>query len=316
MLNFIESLFIIGLAFVIDFLLGEPPILIHPTVWMGRVISFLKPKFKSLNPRRERVNGVLIWFFCFFIFIPPLCFVPFLKKINFIFYIVVMALLLKPTFAIKSWKFHMEPLIKALKEEDIVEARRLVGKVVRRNTKDLSKEQVISAAVETIAEGIVDGIASPLFYFAIFGLPGAWTFRLANTFDSMIGYKDKEHINIGWFSAKMDSLLNFLPARLSSIAMLLTCKIFLKKKDWKFAKQILLRDKNAPPSINSGWPMATMAGILKVRLEKPGFYTLGRELRQPAIEDIALALKVMHLTILTFVLIFIFPIKFLLGLVW
>jgi adenosylcobinamide-phosphate synthase len=301
------------LAFIIDFLLGEPPALIHPTVWIGRTISFLKPKFKSLKPKREKINGVLIWLLCFFIFIPPLFFVSILKKFNFVFYVIVAALILKPTFAIKSWEFHIEPLIEALKREDIVEARGLVGRVVGRNTKGLSKEQVISAAVETIAEGIVDGVASPLFYFAIFGLPGAWMFRLASTFDSMIGYKDKEHINIGWFSAKMDSLLNFLPARLSSIAMLLACMIL--RWDWKFAKQILLRDRNAPPSINSGWPMATMAGILKLRLEKPGFYVLGKELRHPSINDVYSALKIMHLTVLLFTLIFVSPIMFLLSLI-
>jgi adenosylcobinamide-phosphate synthase len=312
-LSFVESLSIIGVAFAIDFLLGEPPALIHPTVWMGRMISFLKLKFKSLNSRREKVNGILIWFLCFFIFMPLIWMASIAIKKLCIFYILIAALLLKPAFAVKSWKLHMDPLMKALKEENIVEARKLVGRVVGRNTKELSKEQVISAAIETIAEGIVDGTASPIFYFAIFGLPGAWAFRLANTFDSMIGYRDKEHINIGWFSAKIDTLLNFLPARLSALTMLLAC--WMLKRDWRFAKRILMRDKDFPLSVNSGWPMAGMAGILKVKLEKPGFYTLGRELRQPNIEDISLALKIMYLTVFLFNLIFIAPITFLINVI-
>ncbi|MEM4649633.1 MAG: cobalamin biosynthesis protein [Candidatus Bathyarchaeia archaeon] len=313
-LSFIENLFILGLAFIIDFLFGEPPALVHPTVWMGRFISFLKPKFKSLNSKRERINGVLIWFLCFLIFIPSVYIIlTIIKKVNYIFYIFTAALVLKSTFAVKSWKFHIDPLIKALKEENIIEARKLVGKIVGRNTKELSKEQVASAAIESIAEGIVDGVTSPAFYFAIFGLSGAYAFRLANTFDSMIGYRDKEHINIGWFSAKMDTLLNFLPARLSAITMLLACLIL--KRDWKFANRILMRDKNLPLSVNSGWPMAAMAGILKVKLEKPNFYILGKELRSPTIEDVYLALKIMHLTIFLFILIFVIPTTFLLSII-
>ncbi|MBS7655582.1 cobalamin biosynthesis protein [Candidatus Bathyarchaeota archaeon] len=312
--SFIENLFILGLAFIIDFLFGEPPVLVHPTVWMGRIISFLKLKFKSLNSRKEKINGILIWLLCFLIFIPSICIILIIvKKVNYMLYIFVVALLLKPAFAVKSWSFHINPLIKALKEENIIEARKLVGKIVGRNTKELSKEQVTSAAIETIAEGIVDGVASPIFYFAIFGLPGAWAFRLANTFDSMIGYRNSEHINIGWFSAKIDTLLNFLPARLSAITMLLACLIL--KRDWKFANRILIRDKNLSLSVNSGWPMAAMAGILKVRLEKPKFYILGKELRPPTIEDIFLALKVMHLTIFLFILIFVVPITFLLSII-
>lgn len=310
------GLLTLGLSLALDVLLGEPPAPLHPTVWMGKFASFFKFKFRSPNPRLERVRGALIWLGCFLVFVPPIhLLTSFLKGVDFILHILVAAFFLKSTFAIKSWESHVKPLIDALAAGRLVQARRLVGKVVGRDTRNLTEEQVISAAVESIAEGIVDGVTSPLFYFALFGLPGALTFRLANTMDSMVGYKDEKHVNVGWFSAKLDTLLNFLPARLTG--PLILAASWLLRKDWRLAKRVLLRDWRKPSSLNSGWPMAAVAGALKVRLEKPGHYVLGEELPPPKLNDIPAALRLLGLTSLLFILLVAIPLAFLSSLlIW
>jgi adenosylcobinamide-phosphate synthase len=168
---------------------------------------------------------------------------------------------------------------------------------VRRSPDELTERHIISAAVETIAEGTTDGITSPFFYYALFGVPGAVAFRVVNTLDSMVGYKDKENINIGWFSAKTDTILNYVPARLTGVLMILAA--LLLGEDWREAWRILQRDKNNMTSINAGWTIAVMAGALNIQLEKRGYYTIGDNNNlSPA--HITRALRIMMLTAILF----------------
>jgi adenosylcobinamide-phosphate synthase len=168
---------------------------------------------------------------------------------------------------------YVSDLAGAVRRNDYLEARSILSHIVRRDPASLSDTQVISAGVETVAEGMGDGIASPLFYYALFGIPGAYAYRAINTLDSMVGYKNQEFMNLGWFSAKLDSVANWLPARLASILMLVAGKLLGESasRSWR----ILLRDRNRTESWNAGWLMSAMAGLLGVRLEKPSLYALG-----------------------------------------
>jgi adenosylcobinamide-phosphate synthase len=159
---------------------------------------------------------------------------------------------------------------------------------------------VISAGIETVAEGMGDGIASPLFYYALFGIPGAFAYRAINTLDSMVGYKDPEFMNLGWFSARLDSIANWLPARLASILMLLSGKLLGESasRSWR----ILIRDRNRTESWNAGWLMSAMAGLLGVKLEKPGFYALGDADQQLNYMHLKKAVRIMILDTVLFVL--------------
>ena len=153
--------------------------------------------------------------------------------------------------------------------------------------------QILSAAVETIAEGTTDGITSPFFYFALFGVPGAVAFRVINMLDSMVGYKDPAHINIEWFSAKTDTIVNYIPARLTGILMMPAAALL--KEDWRNALRILQRDRKKMASPNAGWTIATMAGALNIQLEKLGCYTIGDNNRLTP-KHITKALRTMLLT--------------------
>jgi adenosylcobinamide-phosphate synthase len=216
------------------------------------------------------------------------------RNFDLIIYVVIAAVLLKPTFAIKCMEQYTLPIMRAIEQGNIDEARRLLPFIVRRNPKSLNEQQIISAAVESIAEGTVDGITSPFFYFALFGVPGAISFRVINTLDSMVGYKDPEHVNIGWFSARLDDLANYIPARLTALLMIVAA--WLLGEDWRGAWRILRRDSGKTESPNAGWSMSAMAGALNVRLEKPGYYTLGDNIVALSPKHILQALRVMKLT--------------------
>jgi adenosylcobinamide-phosphate synthase len=304
---FVDALLIFILAFIIDAVFGEFPDRVHPTVWIGKAIAYFKPKFKNENPRIEKVNGVVLCVLVILIVAVPVYFLLFWIRYFFswIPYIVVAAILFKTTFAAKCMRNYTVPIAEALEKGDLEEARRGLYYIVRRDPNKLNEQQIASAAVESIAESTTDGITSPFFFFALFGVPGAFAFRVINTLDSMIGYKDKENVNIGWFSAKMDTITNYIPARLT--AVLMVAATALLRGNWRNAWRILQRDKTKTNSINAGWTMSAMAGALSIQLEKSGHYALGDKADiSPA--HIRRALRIMELTAILFGAIIILPI--------
>ena len=309
------NLLLLGLALTLDLFFGEPPPRIHPTIWMGRFIAFLEQKLKVDGAvRAERVRGVLLvlastTFFgltCYLILY--IC-----HQVHFLLFLIVGVFLLKSTFAVKSMRQHAIPVVEALGRGDLAEARRLVARIVSRDTSSLDEEHVISAAVESVAESTVDGVASPLFYFSIFGVVGAFVYRVINTLDSMVGYRDARYLHFGWFSAAVDTLANFIPARIVGYLMVLS-SIFTGG-DWRYAYEVFRRYRSKTESLNSGWPIAAMAGVLKVRLEKPGVYIVGDSLRKLSAENIREALKVMQVTVSLFISLCTIPLLILIHLI-
>jgi adenosylcobinamide-phosphate synthase len=191
-----------------------------------------------------------------------------------------------------------------LKNNNLAEARKWLPFIVRRDPTELNERQIISAAVESIAESTSDGITAPFFFFALFGVPGAFAYRVVNTLDSMVGYKNIENKNIGWFSAKLDTIANYIPARLT--AYLMVAASFLLGENSGESWRILQRDKGKTASINAGWTIAAMAGALDTQLEKQGYYVLGDD-HGLSPEHITRALQVMVLTAVLFGVVIILP---------
>jgi len=290
------------LAVAIDIALGEPPPQIHPTVWMGRLIEIGYRFGRKLRPSMQKAWGVVLGVGVVAVFsLASYVLLQFVYGISIEpLQIVITALLLKCTFSIRRMREYAMDLASAVRRNDYAEARSILRYIVRRDPATLTDAQVISAGVETVAEGMGDGIASPLFYYALFGVPGAFAYRAINTLDSMVGYKDPEFLNIGWFSARIDSIANWLPARLASILMLLAGRLLGESasRGWR----ILLRDRNRTESWNAGWLMSAMAGLLGVRLEKPGFYSLGDPDQQLNYSHLNKAVRIMTLDTLLFIL--------------
>ncbi len=302
-----DGVFIFALAFIIDIVLGEIPDQIHPTVGIGKVIAYLKPYCKNKNPKIEKANGVLL-----LVTVALLAALPVflgLWVIRFylgsIPYIIVGAILFKSTFAIKCMRRYTVPIAKALKTNDLDGARKYLPYIVRRDPNSLNERQIISAAVESIAESTTDGITGPFFFFAFLGVPGAFIYRVINTHDSMVAYKTPELRNIGWFSAKMDTAANYIPSRLTALLMVVAAGLVGEnaKESWR----ILKRDKNNTASPNAGYTISAMAGALETQLAKPGHYALGDE-GAIAPDDIFKALRIMEVTAILFGLVLVVPI--------
>jgi len=283
-------LYILSLALFIDLIIGEPPEVLHPVVWIGKVISALKNAAPK-NPERARAFGFLMVVLCVSLFIMlTYLLVSFLFALNYYLGILVSAYFLKSTFSIRCFSKTAIEIKKHLENDDIESARKKLPWLVGREPSNLSRSEVASATIESVAENFVDTILSPLFFFMLFaplglGVPAAVGYKVINTLDSIVGYKEFAY---GFWAAKADEAVNFIPARLSVLFLPLA-----KIRSAGNALGVCKKDRNKTESINSGYPMSAMAGLLGVKLTKPGQYVLGEGLREPEAKDIPRALGVL-----------------------
>ncbi|MHB8545282.1 MAG: cobalamin biosynthesis protein [Nitrosotalea sp.] len=311
-------------ALVLDLIFGDPKNRYHPTVWMGKLIGKSIPYVKSQNPITDKINGILLLVLLITIVSILITSLSYslkylenlvsngLYKILFMgASIVIVGILLKTTIAIKGMEEHASKIIDSISKNDLGGARVQLSMIVKRDTKNLDKQHVISATLESISENIVDGITGPLFYFSIFGLIGAFVYRTVNTADSMIGYKTEIFRNIGWFAANCDKILNFLPSRLTSLVMVFSCIVL--KEDWKHSIHIMKRDGPKTESPNAGYPMATLAGALGIKFEKMEHYVLGDGNSEITERHFRSAISIMKVTTILFVLLFTVPMILLLS---
>lgn len=229
-----------------------------------------------------------------------------LHSLGIIAFILLSTFMLKSMFSIKSMDKHINDILKDIEKKDIERARLDLSKIVSRDTKTLTEEKILSACIECVAESFVDGTSSPLFYYGILNIPGAIMFRTVNTLDSMIGYKDNYYKNIGWMSAKMDTIMNLIPSRISIIFLVASSLIL--KQDWRNSIAICKRDGRKTESLNAGIPMSTVAGALRIQLEKTNHYKLGDAAENITIEKCKTSLKITKVATLIFISGFLFPI--------
>jgi len=275
----LESVVIVAFALLLDFLVGDPKTKYHPTAWIGKLIASLVPFTKSDSVRKELIGGILL----VSVIVVTVCTVLVVLDIgislltidivSLIVSIAVGSILLKTTIAIRGMQKHALAVVDAVEKGDLGSARNHLSMIVKRDTKNLDKNHILSGVLESVSENTVDGITGPLFYYAIFGLPGAFVYRAINTVDSMIGYKTTLFKNVGWFGAKCDTVLNYAPSRLTGLVMILGALIL--GYNWKESLYIMRRDSGKLESTNAGFPMAALAGALGTRLEKMDYYTIG-----------------------------------------
>ncbi|WMW23086.1 cobalamin biosynthesis protein [Methanolobus mangrovi] len=292
-----ELVIVLLLAYALDMVFCEPPAAIHPVVWMGRLISFFK---KHVPKTHRKLYGI-------FMGLTTILFGSLIAYLVMLFMgienipsplrYLVAAYFLKATFAIRCLYGAADEVRKELDAGKLDGARQKLSMYVSRDTSKLDESHISSAIIETTSENYVDGILSPLLFYACFGpfgLIAAYVFKATSTLDSMVGYTDERHRDMGWFSAKLDDVLNWVPARLSVLfisAATLTVRLFyhgIKVPDYKSAFKSGLADGLKTPSPNSGFPMASVAGALRIKLEKPNTYVLGKGFIYPVSEDIKL----------------------------
>jgi len=275
----LESVVIVGFALLLDFLVGDPKTKYHPTAWMGILIASLVPFAQNNSEKRALFGCILIVSIVVTIVSTLLVVLDVgisllsVDIVSLIISIVVGSILLKTTIAIRGMQRHALAVVDAVEKGDLDSARNHLSMIVKRDTKNLDKNHILSAVLESVSENTVDGVTGPLFYYAIFGLPGAFVYRAINTIDSMIGYKTTMFKNMGWFGAKCDTVLNYVPSRLTALVMILGA--FILGYNWKESLYIMRRDSRKLASPNAGFPMAVLAGALGTRLEKMNYYTIG-----------------------------------------
>jgi len=275
----LEGIIIVGFALLLDFLIGDPKTKYHPTAWIGKLIAVLVPFSRNNSPKKELFGGILIVFTVVVIVSTLLVALDFginlltIDIVSLVVSIVFGSILLKTTIAIRGMQKHALSVVDALEKDDLDSARNHLSMIVKRNTKNLDKNHISSAVLESVSENTVDGVTGPLFYYAIFGLPGAFVYRAINTIDSMIGYKTSLFRNIGWFGANCDTILNYIPSRLTGLVMILSALIL--GYNWKESFYIMKRDGRKLESPNAGFPIAALAGALGTKLEKINYYAVG-----------------------------------------
>ena len=301
-------------GFCLDFLFGDPVWLYHPVRIMGNLISLLEKAVRKISRNSNSgllIGGAVLWVIVVILFMGiPDGVLEILKSKNEIAAFLLEMFWCYQLLAAKSLKTESMKVYKKLKESDLEGARKAVSMIVGRDTANLDCEGVIKATVETIAENTSDGVIAPLFYMLIGGAPLGMLYKAINTMDSMLGYKDEKYLYIGRIAAKMDDVVNYIPARISAIMMVLAS--FLCGLDWKNGWKIFLRDRYNHSSPNSAQTEAVCAGALDIQLAGDAWYFgklykkpyIGEPIRSIRIEDICQTNRLMYVTAIVTMIIF------------
>lgn len=245
-----EIIFILLIALALDLALGEPPNAWHPIAWLGKLIYLemkLAPETGKVRQLAYGVSMVLVTLSL--IVLPIYFFLAYLKEINPVIYIAVAGVLLKCSFSLRGLRQAVHTVKRSLAQNNLTAARTSLKALVSRDTANLSKNQVISATVESAAENSSDSFVAPLFYFLIFGVLGAIAYRVVNTFDAMVGYHGKFEY-LGKFAARLDDMVNFLPARITGMIIVLAA--LMCKKDVPVCRQPAVGETFSGPFASLG----------------------------------------------------------------
>ena len=261
----LSAVYILLIAFVMDLLLGDPRKLPHLIVGYGNGIAFGE---KRLNKGRARfIKGIFLTLFLVGLsFVFPWVILVFFSHLSFpIIGVVFSVIMLFYCLANKTLIREGFAVFNTLEKEGLIAGRKRLSWIVGRDTSQLTAQQIRIATFETMSENLSDGVIAPLFYYLLFGIPGAMCYKMINTLDSMIGYKNDRYINFGKFAAKLDDVANFIPARITALLILL---VTFKLKGISF----VFREGKKHSSPNAGYPEAALAYVLECQFGGPNMY--------------------------------------------
>ena len=272
------GLLAVPVALLLDGLLGEPPAAVHPVVWIGKAITALERGAPTGSVARLAYGAAMTLGVVGGAAIAGRAVARVAARLPWPLGFLLEAWVLKTMLSVRALIEAGSELQHCLEAGDLDGARRAAGALVSRDVRALDAPLLAGAAIESLAENASDSIVAPLAYYAVGGLPTALAYRASNTLDAMIGYHG-QYEHLGKAAARLDDLLNLLPARLSAGLLILGGAV--AGGDVATGIEITLRDHGLTASPNAGWPMSAMAGLLGTRLEKTGHYSLGAELPPP-----------------------------------
>lgn len=283
-------------GFILDYFVGDPAWMPHPIRAIGKLIEFLEKAIRSLSLGEKglKVAGVFLLVITVGIsYLVTALILHYALELSSYVFLIVSTILIYFELATGCLTKEAYSIHDSLEERDLEIAREKLSMIVGRDTENLSKMDIIRATVETIAENVVDGIISPLFYIVIGGPALGMAYKAVNTLDSMVGYKNEKYKDLGWASAKFDDIVNWIPARLTGILIPVAGGLW-DRKTTKRAMQIHKRDKSKHTSPNAGHPEAAMAGVLGVQLGGDSTYG-GIKIEKPLIGDAIKPLEIKHI---------------------
>lgn len=295
-------------ALAIDILFGEPRAYLQPSMFVRGVSNYFDRYFRKGN--------LVFAGFAFLLFIVVLYSLPVWVVLHFVspimvVYVIIGIIVLKSAFSFTSVREHVKPVIEALEKGSLMEARVYLTRLVRRDTEHLTEAQIASAAIESISKGLIYGFVSPLLYFSVFGLIGAFVAKILNSLDAVIGHRDSRNFEFGRATAVIHTIVNYIPARISAFLIMFSSELM----NYKVKSIPLSRAAAMPESINTGWTMGAMATSLNLRLEKVGYYILNPNGFSPTVADVKRALNVYYISAYSFLIIFVVPIMIILYLI-
>ena len=300
------SLVALVMGYILDLIFGDPYWMPHPVRFIGNLISILEKVIRRFMPKTKRgeyIGGSILTAIVVSIsMVIPLIIILIAKTINKYLALIVESFMCYQILATKSLKVESMKVYDELAKNDLPSARKAVSMIVGRDTKDLTFSGVAKAAVETVAENTSDGIIAPMIFIAIGGAPMGFFYKAINTMDSMVGYKNEKYMNFGRFAAKLDDVVNYLPARISAYQMILSS--FFLRYDYKNAFKIYKRDRYNHASPNSAQTESVCAGALDVQLAGNAYYfgklyekpTIGDDIREINYDDIKKANRLLYCT--------------------
>lgn len=294
-------------AWIVDAIFGDPEGWPHPVRWIGRMISWAERTARA-RCKDKKMAGIYIGIALpVTVYVAAAAGIAVLGAVHPIAGYIASIAGVYYSLSTRCLAEEAHAILKRLRQCDVPGARQRLSRIVGRDTECLEEQDIIRATVESVSENTVDGVIAPLFYAALGGAPLALAYKAVNTLDSMIGYKNERYREIGWFSARLDDVANFIPARLSLLIIPLAT-LLLKPSRAIRALRIGIRDGHRSPSPNAGNPEACFAGALGIQLGGPSTYggirhdkpLLGDAERQIEPDDIARAVRLLWLTSLCF----------------
>nr|WP_312091761.1 adenosylcobinamide-phosphate synthase CbiB [Aminipila sp.] len=294
----------LSVGFILDLIIGDPQNWPHPIRLIGIAIEKGETLFRHFASKTKRgeLGAGAIMAICIILlsFLIPAAILWIAYEIHLILGLAVETIMCYQILAVKSLKTESMKVYKELDKNDIEGAREKLSMIVGRDTVNLTEEGIVKAAVETVAENTSDGTVAPMLFIAIGGAPLGFLYKAVNTMDSMIGYKNDKYLYFGRFAAKLDDVLNYIPARLSGIFMIVAA--FFCRLDFKNAGRIFIRDRYNHASPNSAQTEAVCAGALNVQLAGNAYYfgklyekkTIGDDMRPIEKRDIILSNRLLY----------------------
>ena len=299
-------------GYILDLIIGDPYSFPHPVRFIGKLINFVEKQIRKTTKSDKglKIAGFILWFIVVGVTLGITFIVIQIFKFNKIAYFLVNSILIYTTLATKCLKDESVKIYKVLKTGDIEKSRIQLSYIVGRDTTNLSEKEIVRATVETVAENTVDGIIAPLFYGFIGGAPLAMAYKAINTLDSTVGYKNEKYYYLGYASAKIDDIANYIPARIGVI--LLSLGSLFVGFNFKDALKIGIRDRKNHKSPNCAFPEGAVAGALGIQLGGTNIYfgkavykpTIGDKKREIEIEDIVRTNKIMYSSSIISIIIF------------